>query len=99
MLPSAGFLSSCCACLVTLCADFSECIAFTRTSCHRAAISDAGFSFLLADTYGQLWAVLRQYIADAQVGLQAMCWPATLVPLLLCCCAALLPCSECKASS
>lgn len=29
-------------------------------------ITDAGFQFLLADTYGQLWTLLRQYIADAQ---------------------------------
>jgi transcription initiation factor TFIIH subunit 4 len=30
------------------------------------AVTRAGFQFLLADTYGQLWAVLRQYVAGAE---------------------------------
>ena len=31
---------------------------------HPAAITEGGFRFLLADTYAQLWGVVRQYLAD-----------------------------------
>jgi hypothetical protein len=37
------------------------------------AITEAGFRFLLLDTYSQLWAILREYIAGAEQRSGARC--------------------------